>query len=64
MREAQLDDLEPVRSTRPQPLDDMSIDELKARIAALEAEISACRAQIEKKQAQKAAADALFGPAG
>lgn len=59
-----MDDLEPIRSTRPIPLDDMSVDELKARIAALETEIEACRAEIDKKEAHRSAADALFGGDG
>ena len=35
-------------------------DELQERIAALQAEIERARAQIAKKQATRAAADALF----
>jgi uncharacterized small protein (DUF1192 family) len=34
--------------------------ELEERIASLEEEISRCRAQIERKRAGRAAADALF----
>lgn len=34
--------------------------ELEERIAALEEEIARCRAQIERKRAGRAAADALF----
>ena len=41
--------------------EDMSVDELKARIAALRTEIEACEKEIEKKEAHKSAADALFG---
>lgn len=36
------------------------IEELEARIALLEAEIARARAQIDKKRAGRAAADALF----
>ena len=56
-----MDDLEPILSTRTQALEDMSVDELKARIAALRTEIEACEKEIEKKEAHKSAADALFG---
>ena len=35
-------------------------DELQERIAALQAEVERARAQIAKKQATRAAADALF----
>ena len=42
------------------PLATLSIDELQARIAALEGEIVRVRAEIEKKQAHEAAAAALF----
>ena len=37
------------------------IGELEERIAILEAEIARARAQIDKKRASRAAADALFG---
>lgn len=37
------------------------IGELEERIAILEAEIARARAQIDKKRAGRAAADALFG---
>lgn len=59
-----MDELEPIRSTRPATLDEMSVDELAARISQLEEEIAACRAEIEKKQAHRNAADALFGGEG
>ncbi len=36
------------------------VAELEERIEALQAEIDRCRAQIERKQAGRAAADALF----
>lgn len=41
-----------------------AVAELEERIAALEAEIARCRAQIERKQAGRAAADALFSRSG
>jgi uncharacterized small protein (DUF1192 family) len=41
-------------------LDLYGVGELEERIAALEAEIARARAQIDKKQATRAAADALF----
>lgn len=57
-----------VRRARGQVLIDMGredlelfgVSELEERVAALEAEITRCRAQMGKKQAGKAAADALF----
>ena len=52
---------EPIRSTRPMPLDQMSIEQLQARIEEVRGEIALCEQEIEKKRAQKAAADALFG---
>ncbi|MBA3070480.1 MAG: DUF1192 domain-containing protein [Hyphomonas sp.] len=54
-------DEEPVLVRRPQALDQMSVTELEVRIAQLKAEIAACEVEIERKQAQKRAADALFG---
>lgn len=39
----------------------MSIGELEERISLLRHEISVCEAEIEKKRAQKQAAEALFG---
>ena len=41
-------------------LDLYGVDELGERIAAMEAEIDRARAQIARKQATRAAADALF----
>ncbi len=57
-----------VRRTRGQCLIDMAredldlygVEELGERIAALEMEIARARAQIDRKQATRAAADALF----
>ena len=45
-------------------LDLFGIEELKERIALLEAEIGRVQAQLDKKQASRAAADALFGRRG
>lgn len=56
-----LNDEEPVLVRKAQALHQMSIDELETRIGQLKAEILACEAEIEKKKAQKRAADALFG---
>ncbi|HEY2049284.1 MAG TPA: DUF1192 domain-containing protein [Caulobacteraceae bacterium] len=42
-------------------LDLFGIEELKERIALLEVEIGRVQAQLDKKQASRAAADALFG---
>lgn len=52
---------QPIRATRPMPLDQMSIEELEARIEEVRKEIALCEQEIEKKRAQKSAADALFG---
>lgn len=54
-------DEEPVLVKRAQAIDQMSVAELDVRIAHLKSEIAACEAEIEKKKAQKSAADALFG---
>lgn len=43
-----------------EPLDAISVDELQQRIAAFEAEILRLKAEITKKHASKAAADAFF----
>ncbi|OZB18534.1 MAG: hypothetical protein B7X53_02985 [Hyphomonas sp. 34-62-18] len=59
-----LNDEEPVLVRKAQALDQMSIDELELRIGQLKAEILACEAEIEKKKAQKRAANALFGGNG
>ena len=42
-------------------LEDMSLEELGELITALEADIQACKDMIAKKEAQKKAADSLFG---
>lgn len=56
-----LNDEEPVLVRKAQALDQMSVEELAYRIEQLKAEIAACEVEIEKKKAQKRAADALFG---
>jgi len=38
-----------------------SVEELCERIEELKAEIAACEAELKKKQSHKSAADALFG---
>lgn len=43
-----------------EPLDPLSVDELDARVAALEAEIERIRAHRAAAASQKAAAEALF----
>lgn len=58
---ARSDDEEPILVNTPQTLEQMSVEELEARIALLKEGIAACEKEIEKKRAQKSAADALFG---
>ena len=50
---------EPVRPAKLD-LEKMSVVELKQRITALKADIAACEAEIEKKEAHKSAADDIF----
>ncbi len=50
---------EPIRVAK-RSLDDMSIQELKERIDALKADISACEHMIQKKEATRKAAEAAF----
>ena len=52
---------EPILVNTPQTLEQMSVQELHERIETLKAGIATCEAEIEKKKAQKSAADALFG---
>jgi uncharacterized small protein (DUF1192 family) len=52
-------DEEPVRVVK-RTLDDLSIQDLKDKIEALKAEISACEAMIAKKEATRKAAEAAF----
>ncbi len=55
------DDLEPRRRpATPKPLDGLSIGELEAYIAELEAEIGRAREAIARKRDHRGAADALF----
>lgn len=54
-------DEESILTNRQQTLEQMSVDELEARIVALKEAIMACETTIEKKKSQKSAADALFG---
>ena len=56
-----MDELDMTPSSQPRPLDRLSVDELQQRISDLKDEIAACEAELEKKQAHKSAADALFG---
>jgi uncharacterized small protein (DUF1192 family) len=42
------------------PLDSISVGELQDRVMAFEAEIQRLKAEIDRKQASKAAADAFF----
>lgn len=55
------DDEPEIVSPAKTDLERLSEDELTARIATLEAEIEACKAELEKKRAHKSAASALFG---
>jgi uncharacterized small protein (DUF1192 family) len=45
-------------------LDEMGVQEIKDRIALLEAEIEACKAMLHRKGSDRAAADALFSKKG
>jgi uncharacterized small protein (DUF1192 family) len=60
-RRMAIQDEEPIRVRRPQALDQMSVEELEVYIGQLKAEIQASETEIERKKAQKRAADALFG---
>jgi uncharacterized small protein (DUF1192 family) len=61
-----MDDHPPVRADDPlaalarQDLDPLSVDELRARIAALEAEIGRVRTRLDRAATDRASADALF----
>jgi uncharacterized small protein (DUF1192 family) len=67
-----LEDAEPVRRPRgwalteiaKEDLELLAVSDLEDRIEALEAEIARTRAQMERKRAGRAAADALFGKRG
>ncbi|WP_439619239.1 DUF1192 family protein [Hyphomonas sp.] len=54
-------DEEPILTHRAQTLDQMSIEDLRERIRMLSAGIADCEREISRKEAQKSAADALFG---
>lgn len=56
-----MDDLDPTPPPPKPDLERLSVDELEARIAQLQGEIEDCRAELNRKQALKSAADALFG---
>lgn len=56
-----MDEETPILTGGTTPIDRLSVDELKARIAALKAEIAACEREVERKSAHRSAADALFG---
>ena len=58
---AAFDDEEPILVNTRGVLEPLSVDELEARIETLKEAIAACEAEIERKKAQKSAADALFG---
>lgn len=45
-------------------LEDMGVEEIKERIALLEAEIEACKSMLQRKGSDRAAADALFSKKG
>ncbi|MCF8706765.1 DUF1192 domain-containing protein [Rhizorhapis sp. SPR117] len=51
---------DPVAALQRQDLDPFSVDELRNRVSALEAEISRTRKKIEYAVNHKASADALF----
>lgn len=53
-------DEEPILTNRDQTLEQMSVEELEARIGELKEAIKACETEIDKKQNQKSAANALF----
>jgi len=54
------------KATRPaghtvgQPLDDLSMADLEARVSSLEGEIERLRAELQRKKAHEAAASELF----
>jgi len=55
-----LNEEEPIPE-KPVDLERLSVDELNQRIEDLKAEIAACEAELNRKSAHKSAADALFG---
>ena len=51
---------DPLKLLTKQDLDPMSVEELEARIATLEAEIARARAKIDTAMSFRASADAIF----
>jgi uncharacterized small protein (DUF1192 family) len=51
---------DPLKVLTRQDLDPLSVDELEARIEALEAEIARCRGKIDAAVNHRASAEALF----
>ncbi|WP_422785772.1 DUF1192 domain-containing protein [Rhizorhabdus argentea] len=51
---------DPVKQLIRQDIDHLSVDELEARIAALDTEITRCRAKIKKAVNHRATAESLF----
>jgi uncharacterized small protein (DUF1192 family) len=51
---------DPLKLLTRQDLDPLSVEELDARIATLEAEIARCKAKLEAAVNHRASADALF----
>jgi len=51
---------DPVKQVIRQDIDHLSVDELEARIAALEGEIARCRSKINKAVNHRATAESLF----
>ena len=51
---------DPLKLLAKQDLDPLSVDELEARIATLEAEIARARARIETAVSFRSSADAIF----
>jgi uncharacterized small protein (DUF1192 family) len=52
---------------KPKParkLEELSVEEIRERIGALEAEIEACKVMLQRKGSDRAAADALFSKKG
>jgi uncharacterized small protein (DUF1192 family) len=54
------DDLAPPPKPKPENIEEMSIEELEARIAGFEAEIERARAMIASKKAARGDADSVF----
>lgn len=54
-----MDENEPI-ARKPLDLEQLSEDELEARILRLREEIDACKAELDRKRSHRSAADALF----